>query len=757
VGSADPYPWHPSRQTRPTVGAVRTLTTTDVARRPLPGTTVPTSVRFSPDGRVVTHLLAEPGSLHQSLVVVDVDTGAARHVPTPGADVEEGAISLEEELRRERARELAVGVTRYQWAESADRVLVPMNDGLWVLDGLAAGAHAPARLVLATEDVAGGILDARLSADGARIGFVSGDEVHVVDVDGGAPVPVTSGAAGTGRTNGLAEYVAQEEMGRAEGFWLSPGASKVAFCEVDETHIPVYRIVHQGSDRVGVGAEEDHRYPFAGEANARVRVGVVPSDGSGASAPSWLDLDASGIGADRYVARVTWVDDDALVVQLQSRDQQRLDVVRYDVGAAGGGAEVPGTLLWSERSDVWINLHDVLRPLPDGALLWASERTGTSHLEVREADGALRHVLTEGSWVVTDVVGTGERDVWFRSTITSPLDRQVHRAPLDGSAPPEQLTDGPGVHVAAADPDRGTWVHTRSTPDQPPRTVLRRVGRSEITSVHDAGDDPLVTELALVPPALRTVTTDPVEPGGPDTELHAAVYRPDGDGPFPTVIWVYGGPHAQLVTRSWVSTVAMRAQLLRQEGFCVAVVDGRGSAARGLAFEGALRHRMGTVEVDDQVRLVEALVAEGTADPERVGIYGWSYGGYLSALCLARRPDVFRAACAGAPVTSWDGYDTHYTERYLGTPASNPDGYRDGSVMTHLEGLRDRHLLLVHGLIDENVHFRHTARLVNALVRADIDHRLVLYPDERHVPRSEADRASMERLILEFFRDALAH
>ena len=243
---------------------------------------------------------------------------------------------------------------------------------------------------------------------------------------------------------------------------------------------------------------------------------------------------------------------------------------------------------------------------------------------------------------------------------------------------------------------------------------------------------------------------------GPVTELHAAVYRPDGDGPFPTVVWVYGGPHAQLVTRSWATTVAMRAQLLRQEGFCVAVVDGRGSTARGLAFEGALRHRMGTVEVDDQVRLVESLVAEGTTDPARVGIYGWSYGGYMSALCLARRPDVFRAACAGAPVTSWDGYDTHYTERYMGTPASNPDGYREGSVMTHLEGLRDRHLLLVHGLIDENVHFRHTARLVNALVRADIDHRLVLYPDERHVPRAEADRASMERLILEFFTDALA-
>src|SRR5690606_18832531 len=147
------------------------------------------------------------------------------------------------------------------------------------------------------------------------------------------------------------------------------------------------------------------------------------------------------------------------------------------------------------------------------------------------------------------------------------------------------------------------------------------------------------------------------------------------DGPHPTVIWVYGGPHAQMVTRSWSMAVAMRAQFLRQEGFCVAVVDNRGSTDRGLAFEAPLRHRLGDVEVDDQVALARALVDEGTSDPDRVGIYGWSYGGYLSLLCLARRPDVFRAACAGAPVTAWDGYDTHYTERYMGTPASNPHGY----------------------------------------------------------------------------------
>jgi len=724
---------------------VRPLTPADVARRPLPGTTVPSSLAFSPDCAALTYLLAAPGSLEQSLHAVDVATGAVRTIATPGREVDEASLPLEERLRRERARELAVGVTRATWAARADRVLVPMADGLWVVDGIAAGAEQPAQLVVAADDADGPILDARLSDDGSLVGYAAGGEVHVCPV-GGRPVAVTAGAAASGRTHGLAEYVAQEEMGRPYGFWLSPDGGHVAVCEVDESHIPIYRILHQGSAAVGPEAQEDHRYPFAGAENARVRVGVVPADGSGRDAPRWLDLDASGIGDDCYVARVDWVTATRLVVQLQDRSQRRLDVVAYDLGAGGG--PVAGTLLWQERSDVWVNLHDLLRPLPGGALLWASERTGFRHLEVREADGALRRVLTEGPWVVTDVLGTGAGEVWFASTEGSPLERHVHRVPLDASAAPVRVSEGAGVHGGVAHPERGVWVDVRSSLAAPPRTVLRTPEGDHV--LHDGADDPVVAELGLRPPALRTLTAD-----DGTTELHAAVYRPDGDGPWPLVVWVYGGPHVQQVRDAWSLTVAMRAQLLRQEGVAVAVVDNRGSWDRGLAFEGALRWRLGTVEVDDQVRLVRSLVDDGTADPARVGVYGWSYGGYLALLCLARRPDVFRAACAGAPVTAWDGYDTHYTERYLGTPQENADGYRDASVLAHVEGLRDRHLLLVHGLIYENVHFRHTARLVQALVEADIDHRLLLYPNERHMPRSEADRTSMEHRIVDFLRTAL--
>jgi dipeptidyl-peptidase-4 len=239
--------------------------------------------------------------------------------------------------------------------------------------------------------------------------------------------------------------------------------------------------------------------------------------------------------------------------------------------------------------------------------------------------------------------------------------------------------------------------------------------------------------------------------------LHGLLFRPAADfgpGPYPTIVQVYGGPHAQLAVNSWRATTYLRAQYLRDRGFLVFVLDNRGSARRGLAFEGTIRHRLGVVEVQDQVDGVNWLVDQGLADPGRVGIYGWSYGGYMALMCLLRAPETFKVAVSGAPVTAWDGYDTHYTERYMGAPQSNTDGYRESAVLNHVEGMQGR-LLLVHGLIDENVHFRHTARLLNALIRARKRYELLLFPDERHGPRRLEDRVYLEERLCDFFQECL--
>jgi dipeptidyl-peptidase-4 len=217
------------------------------------------------------------------------------------------------------------------------------------------------------------------------------------------------------------------------------------------------------------------------------------------------------------------------------------------------------------------------------------------------------------------------------------------------------------------------------------------------------------------------------------------------------IVSVYGGPGPQMVSDSWAQTVDLRAQMLAQQGFVVLKVDNRGSARRGLAFEAPIARRLGQIEVRDQVEGVRWLETLGFADVSRVGIYGWSYGGYMTMMALATAPDVFKAGVAGAPVTFWEGYDTAYTEKYMGTPQDNAEWYRLGSPLTHIDRMQGK-LLVIHGMIDENVHFRHTARLMQALIDAGKPFESLLYPNERHMPRSEHDRVDMERRILEFFQ-----
>ena len=703
-----------------------------MARLPPPGTAVPIAFAFSPDDRHLTFLHSPEGTLERQLYALDPATGDRRVLARGG--VAEDALDLEEELRRERQRELGLGVSRYAWAREAGRILVPLADGAYVLDGTA----AELRRVVGTED--GPVLDPSLSPDGSTVAFVRESELHVVPAGGGPVRQLTSGARGTGRSHGLAEFVAQEEMGRASGYWWSRDGVRLAVAEVDDTHVPPYRIVHQASDLVGDAADEEHRYPFAGGPNATVRLAVIPAAGGD---PVWLDLPDE----ECYLARVVWMPDGTLMAQVENRAQTRLDVLRFDPRTGEQQAVL------TETTEVWINLHDLFRPLEraggglEGGFLWGSERTGFRHLYLCDGRGSVVRPLTEGEWVVDSLDGVDEEAgvVYVSGTRDGPTQRHLYAVPLEGGEP-RLLTDGPGTHHVTVDHRCRRYVDVHSGAERQPTVTLRSLDDGRLLhTVHDAPDR-RVEELGLAPPQLVSFRARD------GTELHGAVHRPDADvavPPYATVVSVYGGPHVQRVTDSWALTADMRAQQLRSLGCLVLLVDNRGSARRGLAFEAAVRGDLGRLEVEDQVDGVRWLADQGLADPERVGVYGWSYGGYLAAMCMARAPGVFKAAVAGAPVTHWDGYDTHYTERYMGTPESNPDGYRQSSVMHHVDAITGR-LLLAHGLLDENVHFRHTARLVNALVRARKGYELVLLPEARHVPRRTEDRLYLEERIRDF-------
>lgn len=327
---------------------------------------------------------------------------------------------------------------------------------------------------------------------------------------------------------------------------------------------------------------------------------------------------------------------------------------------------------------------------------------------------------------------------------------------------PTKLTTDSGMHSIVMDESCKYFVDTSSDLHRPTTvcvyelpTVERRTIRHVVTMYDAIFDDKSLVggrgDLISALPAPELLSFPTLD--GTET-LHAALYRPDpnlhGPGPYPLVCAVYGGPHVQRVSRSWSQCADMRAQRLRSMGFCVIKCDNRGSSRRGLAFESAISRRLGRLEVLDQVAAVRQLTMRGIADSSRVGIYGWSYGGYLSAMCLCRAPDVFHVAVAGAPVTSWDGYDTHYTERYMGLPADNSAGYREAAVFDHVPNMRGR-LMIVHGLIDENVHFQHTSRLINKLIAAGKEYDLLIFPEERHSPRRLRDRVYMEQRISDFF------
>ncbi len=718
------------------------LTPLDVARLPVPGGSVPVHAAFSPTGRVLTYLAGEPGELDQRLYALELDVPGSAPVEVPVVEMpgggRTGALSLEEQLRRERAREVAHGVTLATWAAEADALVVPLPDGIYVVTGVEADPRrVSARLVVRAAD--GPVAAARISPDGTRLAFVRAGDLYVVATSPGAgPALRLSVTGAEGVTNGCAEFVAQEEMGRGDGLWWSPDSASIAYCEVDERHVPPLRILHQGIDAVGPDAEEVHRYPFAGADNAQVRLGVVPARGG---TTVWMDTgDPSS-----YLARVDWTRQGGLVAQVESRDQRSLRVVLLD--PTSGAAS---TLL-VETAPRYVNLHDDYRALADGRWLWSSERSGFRHLELRSSTGSLLATLTAGDWQV-DAVEAVDEDagtVYFSGTRDGATQRHLYAAPLAGG-PVRRLTPEPGTHVVTVGPRAGVFVDRFAALDCPPVVCVRSLeDGGTVVSVHDRRDE-RIDALGLRPPRLVELEADD------GTALHGLYYAPDVavEGPPPLAVAVYGGPHVQLVRDDWAPTAAMRAQALRRLGVAVLVVDNRGSARRGVAFEQAVWHNLGDLEVADQVAGVRWAVEHGLCDPRRVGVYGWSYGGYMALSCLAKAPEVFRAAVAGAPVTDWSGYDTHYTERYMGTPEENAAGYVSASVLEHVGSIVGD-LLVVHGLVDENVHFRHTARLVHRLVAAGKDHRLLCFPEERHLPRRLEDRAFMEQRVIEWLVAAL--
>jgi dipeptidyl-peptidase 4 len=641
-------------------------------------------------------------------------------------------LSAEEKARRERMRQATRGIAGYQLSEDGRRLLVPLSDRLFVVD-------RPGGAVRELATGPGFPYDPRLSRAGDRVAYVVDADLWVIDVAGGAPRRLTTRPA-PAIEHAVAEFVAQEEMGRTRGYWWSPDGTRIAYQRSDLSRVDTLWVADPARpDR----PPTPFRYPRAGTADAEVTLGVIPVAGG---ATTWIEWDRARWP---YLCRVVWDDGGPLTLIVMNRAQTELAVLAADPDRGGT------TELVTERDPAWLNLPSQGMPrwLPDGSgFLWMTERRGAWQLELRAAGGELLRELTDVGFGLQAVAGLdGEAAIAWVIASPDPTQSHVWRVPLAGAGPggapagaPRRISEAEGVYGAAVAP-RGGWLVTSAS---------ERGGalRGELRD-RDGAVVATLPSVAEEPPWMPNVEWTTVAVDGRDH--HAAIIRPRAFEPgrrYPVLLHVYGGPHARMVAAS------ARGYLVNQwyadAGFVVVVIDGRGTPHRGRDWERAIHRDLVTLPLADQIAVLTALGARHRElDLARVGVYGWSFGGYVSAMAVLLRPDVFRAAVAGAPVTDWALYDTFYTERYMQTPAANPEGYRQTSAVTHAARL-ERPLLLVHGTTDDNVHFAHAMALVEALFRAG--RRVELLPvSATHMTPDPELALALYRRQLAFFREAL--
>ncbi|HEY6642300.1 S9 family peptidase [Povalibacter sp.] len=702
---------------------------------------------FSPDGRYVTFLQGKPDDKDQlDLWAFDTRSGEPKLLVDSRAFAGNNErLSAEEEARRERQRTASLrGIVEYKFSADGRRLLVPLGGDLYLYD-FRAKAN-PVRQLTRTDAYE---TDARFSPRGRYVSFVRDQDLFVLDIDTGVERALTSDGEGLIQ-NGVAEFVAQEEMDRTTGYWWSPDEHRIAFTRIDDTPVQEFERLEINADGARVSRQ---RYPAAGTANTHVELKVVELK-SGTITPIDIDFD------DGYLARVNWFrDSQHLAVQKQTRDQKKLELLK--VHATRGNTRV----LLTESSPAWIELHDDLRFLEQrDAFIWASRRSGYRHLYLYDLDGTLIRQLTDGPWMVVGdgtengVVGIDETRalVYFTANEASPLERHLYVASLTTKTPgsPRRISREAGWHSANLMPGGRLYLDQWSSPDQPPTASLRSLDGNVHRWLERNALDASHPYHPFVARHSKEEFGSIKAADGQD--LYFRLIKPPVMEPgrrYPVVIDVYGGPQMQYVRKDWMggarAVQGYFRQVLAQNGFVVFSLDNRGSGFRGETFDTAISGRLGKIEIEDQLRGVEFLKGQPFVDSERIGIMGWSYGGYMSLLALTTTK-AFKAGVAGAPVTDWRLYDTHYTERYLGMPDVG-NGYEVSGVLPYADSLHG-HLLLVHGMADDNVLFTHSTMLMQRLQTLDTPFDVMTYPGSKHgLTRMPQTGRHYYEMVLRFF------
>ena len=603
---------------------------------------------------------------------------------------------------------------------------------------------------------------AKFNADASRVAFVRDRNLFSVDLATGQETQLTTDGGDGTIINGTFDWVYEEEFGLRDGFRWAPEGDTFAFYQLDETNTRDFAMQDW---RTLYPETMSFRYPKAGETNSEIRVGVVDAR---TGETMFFDTDTWNEGGEdtEYIAAMGWtpvIDGTHHVWMLRlNRDQNHVDLLYADpeTGAVR-------TIL-SEDTDAYIEVENgfsdtetgTITYLADGEhFAWRSGRDGYGHLYLYRNDGTFVRQLTEGEWDVTDFHGIDEEAgmIYVTTTAASSMERHLYRVPLAGGAP-VQITRQPGWHSVDVSRDFDYFIDSYSNSTSPTTTSLYRTdGELASVLVDNADLKERIAEYDLPPVEFMTV------PGADGTGLNAYLVKPrdfDPSREYGLLIHTYGGPGSQEVRNAWGGTERLWHHYLADTyGVLVAGVDNRGTGGRGIAFKTATQNRLGILEAEDQIAAAEHLSAMDFVDESRTGIWGWSYGGYLSLLAMTYEngPEVFEAGMAVAPVTSWRQYDTIYTERYLSTPQKNAEGYDLGSPVTYAANLRDSQaLLLVHGSADDNVHPQNTYAMADALQAEGKQFEMMIYPGRNHGIYGGRTRLHLYTMLTDFVRDNLA-
>lgn len=692
----------------------------------------PGKLKVSPDGQRVTFIQGKVTDYERyDLWEYNVDSGKTQVLfDADNLHTGDEELSDEEKARRERRREFGTGIMEYHWAPDGKALLFPLaGDAFYFPMG-----GDKAQQILKTDAFE---TDIKISPKNTYISFIREQNIFLKNITSGEETQVTTDGGGAIK-NGMAEFVAQEEMSRMTGYWISPDESKIAYIRVDTSPVDIITRTEIYADNVKVVQQ---RYPRAGTPNVTVKLAIYNIE---KGTTRWVDL---GDNKDIYLARGKWLNDGSqFSFQQQTRNQQQLElkVVNSDNNKV--------TTLLTESSSTWLNLHDDLYFLKQQeSFVWASEQDGFKHLYLmNNKTGDQIAQLTSGEWVVDKVNAIDEKTgvIYFTGRKDTPIERHLYSVSLKGGEI-KKISQREGFHTVNFSKDASIYVDNFSTINSPPQVSLHKANGEQLTWLSENAVDeahPMAAYMSnWVEPEFGEIKTQD------GVTLHYRMWTPSEiSGKHPAIVYLYGGPIAQVVQNKWGGNRGLLMQHWVNKGYVVFSVDNRGSNYRGKAFEDPIYLRMGEIEVQDQVAGVKFLHTLPYIDKARVGVYGHSYGGYMALMTMFKEGDYFSAGVSGAPVTDWRLYDTHYTERYMGNPKEVDEAYTRSSVFPYAKNLKGD-LLIYHGMADDNVLFTHSTMLYKHLQDLSIPFEVMDYPGKKHSIRGKQTGIHLYNTITNFF------